>query len=246
MLQSMQLGHGNSQDEQDRRWQNMAYESTQLKDQGKEPATGGEIQALIVKHGLQPICPLRRSDAQRNMRFDEFMNICGNRGWQLMDEYEAMHQPDAPRKCDCCGVRGAQMRCYNCGETYCNTVCQTKEWKIHRKICCMAGRDDDLRRMPELYTWEEYDVRVLRKRPSTSSAASDVRPEVLAAVRSAFVSAPKKNGGAGKNAKKNKKKREKAKAERAAASAHDGSPEGNEAAAPVDDIAALPAYADID
>jgi hypothetical protein len=168
MLQQMQLGGFSQHDEEDCGWENLSYEMEQLKEAGKQGFTGGEIQALIVKHGMQPTHPLTDSVARRSMKFEEFMKICGSRGMTLMTKFEAMTLPDAPRKCNCCSKRGARMRCSNCGDTYCNSACQKKEWKDHRPVCRQAGRDHVCRALPKLFSWDEYDYRV-REASSTSS-----------------------------------------------------------------------------
>jgi hypothetical protein len=138
------------------------------------------------------------------------------------------------------------MRCSNCGETYCSATCQKKDWKDHRSICNMAGRRQ-VRTAPPLFSWEEYDARVLGKRTSFTPAGPSARVGA-----SSSYSAPEpvttRAPGAGKNAKKNKKKREKAKAEKAAAAPQSGGGEGvaeeEEKETAVETV--LPAYADVD
>ena len=254
---SGQLNPWQQQDEQDRRWQNMSYEMDQMKQQGRYPRTGGEFQDIIIRHGLYPQRPLPGAMAEKTMEFDEFMNLCGNRGWTLMVDYEAKTLPDAPRKCDGCSLRGARMRCSNCGETYCSTTCQKKEWKDHRQICCMAGKGE-ARKLPPLMTWDEYDAKVLlkkkkeptktaRKPPSTATAPAPVDDPVMAPnlgsegpsySEMAKRDADSAEKGPGKNAKKNAKKREKAKA----AKAQSGSVAEGEVSVPE----VLPAYANVD
>jgi hypothetical protein len=249
MLQTLQLG--GQQDEQDRRWTNVSYELEQLKEQGQEPTTGGQFQALMKRHGLQPQHPLPSALENKVMQFDEYMNKSGKRGWTMLVTYEAMTQPDAPRKCDCCGTRGARMRCSNCGETYCNPACQKKEWKHHLETCNIAGRRQ-IRTVPPILTWEEYDIKVLGRRPSSSNAARGFvasaptpRPAPTPATRLTPTTANSPPAGAGNNAKKNKKKREKAKAERAAASSGGVNAEKKEEE-PVATVLSLPPYADVD
>ena len=201
-LQQLGIDSAGQQDEQDRRWQNMSYEIEKLKEVGRDPNTGTGFQKILIKHGLQPQKPLPPHIGSQNMQFDVFMEKCGRYGWSLLSTYEAQAQPDAPRRCDGCKVRGATMRCANCGEFYCSDACQRKGWRDHRDICGMAGRTKP-RSMPQLMSSEDYQNRILK--PSGAGTMQNV------------VAPRRSSSSQGKNAKKNKKKREAAKAAKAEA-----------------------------
>lgn len=88
-----------------------------------------------------------------------------------MDSYEAQNEPDAPAQCDCCEKRGATMRCASCGEFYCNTACQKKDWKDHKPVCNAASAlSPPGNKMPGLYSAGDYDVIVLGKAPRSTGS----------------------------------------------------------------------------
>jgi hypothetical protein len=238
MLQQMGMGAyapEHQQEEQDRRWANMCYEQDRLKAEGREPSTGAAWEAQLLRHGFAVARPLSAADAAAPMKFDVFSQVAG--GWTMIESYEAQGEPDAPRMCDQCKVRGAKMRCSNCGEYYCNADHARQHWNKHREICHMAGRREPMS-VPPTISEETYAVNVLGKRPTAAAGRPERSAGWSAAMMAAYVAPltnPAPKPGSGKNAKKNKKKREKAKA--AKASGEEGSAEG---------ASAGPAYENVD
>jgi hypothetical protein len=198
------------QDESGRRQANLEYERERLEAAGQGPITGAEWQALFRRHGFEPERQLSDAMAHQPMSYDVFTSRIVS--CRMLTTYAAQGQPDAPRKCDHCNVRGATMRCSNCGEYYCSADHARRDWSAHREICWKAGPRRP-RTVPPTMDEEDYAVRVLGKpplvepRPVTATAAA-----AAAAPLPAAVAAAEPAPGMGKNSKKNKKKREKAKA----------------------------------
>lgn len=126
------------QEDQDRRWNNMAAYEDDLPESEK-PQTMGAFRDLLARFGFALQMPLPKKAENKKGNFGDFMESYGAIGFKLMENYESKGSADAPPKCGECKKVGVNMRCQKCGEWYCSRECQKKDWPLHKRLCNLVA-----------------------------------------------------------------------------------------------------------